>query len=135
MVQTGDQGPGRARRTHESSCELGYGEALKRLEGALVGPVKRDAEGNSLGNESRTTCLIVYLSEDATKDNKTMRAAIEKITQIATIECAIAPESIHMGGPPVDNITIDIEGERTLIRLASLAGVVGFGFRTGVFAA
>ncbi len=105
---------------------LGYGEAIKRLEGALVGPVKRDAEGNSLGNESRTTCLIVYLSEEATRDNKTMRASIEKITNIAVTECAIAEESIHMGGPPVDNITIDIEGERTLIRLASLAGLVGF---------
>ncbi len=106
---------------------LGYSEAIKRLEGALVGPVKRDAEGNSLGNESRTTCLIVYLSEEATRDNKTMRAAIEKITSIAITECAISPDAIHMGGPPVDNITIDIEGERTLVRLASLAGLVGFG--------
>ena len=101
------------------------GEAIKRLEGALIGPVKRDANGESLGHESRTTCLIVNLSEAATKNNRIMRQAIEHITEIAATECAIAEETIHMGGPPVDNITIDVEGERTLIRLASLSGIVG----------
>ena len=104
---------------------LDYGDAVKRIEGALVGPVQRDAEGNSLGNESRPTCLMVFLSEEATRDNKTMRQAVEYITEIAETECGIAPKTIHMGGPPVDNITIDVEGERTLIRLASLSGIVG----------
>ncbi|MEM9657170.1 MAG: MMPL family transporter, partial [Planctomycetota bacterium] len=104
---------------------LSEGEAIRRLEGALVGPPKRDAQGESLGRESRTTCLIVYLSQDATKNNVEMRAAVEGIVDIAVEECGIARESIHMGGPPVDNITIDVEGERTLIRLASLSGVVG----------
>jgi len=106
---------------------LNYGDAVKRIEGALVGPVKRDAEGNSLGNDSRTTCLIVFLSEEATNTNREMRAAIEHIAEIASTECAIAPELIHMGGPPVDNITIDVEGERTLVRLAWLSGIVGLG--------
>ena len=32
---------------------------------------------------------------------------------------------MHLGGPPVDNVAIDEEGERTLIRLAFLSG--GFG--------
>ncbi len=105
---------------------LDYGDAVKRIEGALVGPVQKDDEGKSLGNESRVTCLIVYLSQEATKDNKTMRAAVENIATIAAEECAVAPETIHMGGPPVDNITIDKEGEATLIRLASLSGLVGF---------
>jgi uncharacterized protein len=105
---------------------LEYGEAVKRIEGALVGPVQRDARGTSLGNETRTTCLIVYLSPEATRDNRTMRRAIENISDIAANECAIDPDTIHMGGPPVDNITIDIEGERTLVRLASLAGLMGF---------
>ena len=104
---------------------LDYGEAIKRIEGALVGPVRRDAEGNSLGNDSRVTCLIVFLTEEATSDNKTMRAAVEYIATIAAEECAIDPDTIHMGGPPVDNITIDKEGEATLLRLASLSGIVG----------
>ena len=104
---------------------LDYNDAVKRVEGALVGPPKRDAEGNSLGNESRTTCIIVFLSNEATKTNREMRAAIEHISTIASTECAIDPDVIHMGGPPVDNITIDVEGERTLMRLAWLSGIVG----------
>jgi predicted RND superfamily exporter protein len=106
---------------------LDYNDAVKRLEGALVGPVQRDAAGKSLGNQSRTTCLVVFLTEQATRDNKTMRTAIERISQIATKECGIAVDTIHIGGPPVDNITIDVEGERTLMRLAGLSGIVGFG--------
>ena len=109
------------------SLGISYSAAVKRIEGALVGPVQRDAEGKSLGNDSRTTCLIVYLTEAATGNNRTMRKAIEKIADIASTECGIAKETIHMGGPPVDNITIDVEGERTLIRLAGFSGIVGFG--------
>ena len=106
---------------------LSYGDAVKRLEGALVGPLKYDEQGNSLGNESRTTCLMVFLTEEATKTNLIMREAVEHIVEIAKTECAIPEESIHMGGPPVDNITIDVEGERTLQRLALLSGIVGLG--------
>ncbi len=104
---------------------LSYNEAVKRIDGALVGPAQRDAKGKSLGNKSRTTCLVVYLSEEATVNNRIMRKAVEKIADIASTDCGIAPDSIHMGGPPVDNITIDVEGERTLIRLAGLSGIVG----------
>lgn len=104
---------------------LSYNEACKRLEGALVGPRKRGPDGELLSNETRTTCLMVYLSEAATKDNRTMRQAIELIAEIAVNEGKIPASTIHMGGPPVDNIQIDIEGERTLVRLASLAGIVG----------
>ncbi len=118
-------GPAVLEELMATPLSLSYGEAIKRVEGALVGPVLFDADGKSLGNEARTTCLIVYLTEEATFDNRTMRRAIEKITEIASTECGIAEETIHMGGPPVDNITIDVEGERTLIRLASLSGIVG----------
>ena len=107
------------------SIGISYNEAVKRIDGALVGPLQRDAEGKSLGNDSRATCLTVYLTEAATGNNRTMRKAIEKISEIASTECGVAPETIHMGGPPVDNITIDVEGERTLIRLAGLSGIVG----------
>jgi len=118
-------GPGELERLVSPPLALDYNEAIKRLEGALIGPTQKDAEGNSLGNDSRVTCLVVYLTEEATSDNKTMRAAVEYIATIAAQECAISPDSIHMGGPPVDNITIDKEGEATLMRLASLSGIVG----------
>lgn len=102
-----------------------YGVACKRIEGILVGPKKVDESGKSLGNESRTTCAVVFLTEEATADNRTMRQAIEGITEVLVNECAIPEQEIRMGGPPVDNIQIDIEGERTLIRLAGLSGIVG----------
>ena len=40
-----------------------------------------------------------------------------KEIEAAAKECAIPPDSLHMGGPPVDNVAIDVEGERTLYRL------------------
>jgi len=118
-------GPGVLEQLTEPPLSLSYNAAAKRLEGALVGPLRYDEEGNSLGNEGRITCLMVYLSEEATRNNKTMRRAIEHIAEIAETDCGIAPEAIHMGGQPVDNITIDVEGEKTLFRLASLSGIVG----------
>jgi len=118
-------GPGVLEQLVSPPLSLEYGEAIRRIEGALVGPVQRDAQGRSLGDDSRITCMIVFLSELATRDNKTMRKAVESIAHIAETESGIPQQSIRMGGPPVDNITIDIEGERTLIRLAALSGIVG----------
>ncbi|MCA9237843.1 MAG: MMPL family transporter [Planctomycetales bacterium] len=105
--------------------ELSHAETLRRLEGALVGQPAHDAAGKKLGDDTRVTCLIVFLTPEATSNNKTMRAAVEMIRDTAVNECGIPIETFHMGGPPVDNITIDVEGEKTLMRLASLAGLVG----------
>ncbi len=99
--------------------------AIERLEGALVGPPKVGADGESLGDESRVTCLLAYLDDQLTSSNLQMRRAVERVRDIAHKECGVPLDNIHMGGPPVDNITIDIEGERTLFRLAGLAGLVG----------
>jgi len=127
-------GPAVIKELMAKPLSLDYGDAIKRIEGALIGPIQLDEEGNSLGNESRTTCLIVYLTEEATTDNRTMRRAIEKISAIASTECGIPEETIHMGGPPVDNITIDVEGERTLMRLRYQESS-GLRSRTGASAA
>ncbi|MEX2172441.1 MAG: MMPL family transporter [Pirellulales bacterium] len=102
-------------------------EAIARLEGALIGQPKKNAAGESLGDDTRTTCFMAFMSPEVIGSNRRMREAIERIEQVAQSECGIATERIHMGGPPVDNVTIDKEGERTLYRLAGLAGVVGFG--------
>jgi uncharacterized protein len=104
---------------------LTYEQAIQRIEGALVGPVQRDARGKSLGDETRTTCLVIYFSPEAIRDNGTMRRAVERISDVATYECAIPRTAIHMGGPPVDNVTIDLEGQRTLPRLAAIAALTG----------
>ena len=41
--------------------------------------------------------------------------------------CGIEMGSVHLGGPPVDNVAIDEEGERTMVRLAVLACLLGLG--------
>ena len=104
---------------------LDYEQALARIEGAFVGPVKRDSRGQSLGDDTRTTCLIVYLSPAAIKNNQIMRQAIHRIADIAVTECAIPRESIHMGGPSVDNVTIDAESRRSTPLFAASALVLG----------
>lgn len=110
--------------------------AIQRLEGALVGPEKVGPDGELLGAGSRTTCLLAYLDDRLTDKNLLMRKAVERVRDIAHEQCGVPLETIHLGGPPVENITIDIEGERTLIRLAGLSGIVGIAlaylcFRSG----
>ena len=120
-------GPQVIRQLMTTQRRLTYDDAIKRLEGALVGPPQRDAHGRSLGDESRTTCLVVYLAPEAMRDASHDARRRRRHRQIAATECGIDPATIHMGGPPVDNATIDAESRRTLVRLAPLAGLVGVG--------
>ncbi|HIQ21703.1 MAG TPA: hypothetical protein EYH34_10790 [Planctomycetes bacterium] len=92
--------------------DLSQQEILERLRGSLI------------GDDGLSTCLVVTLTQAA--QGKNLRKAVEEIRRIATEECAIPDEEIRMGGPPVDNVAIDVEGERTLYRLALLSAVVGF---------
>src|SRR5262245_62021404 len=55
---------------------VSYADAIHRVEGALVGPVQRDAHGRSLGNDSRLTCLVIDLSPEALSDSNNLRAAV-----------------------------------------------------------
>ena len=99
--------------------KLSEQEILGRLEGSLI------------GKDHYKTCLIVTLT-DAAK-GKNLRPTLWKIRELAE-ECGIRATSsvqeendIRLGGPPVDNVAIDIEGERTLFRLAGLSAIVGLG--------
>ncbi len=40
-------------------------------------------------------------------------------------KCGLDENSVHIGGPPVDNVAIDEEGERSFKRLAGISGVLG----------
>lgn len=100
-------------------------EAIDRLEGALIGPPAKNDQGVALGDDSRTTCFVAFMSPGVVNSNKRMREAIERIEQVAESDFGIKSDYVHMGGPPVDNVTIDIEGEKTLYRLAGLAGLMG----------
>jgi uncharacterized protein len=97
-------------------------EALRRLTGSIVG-----TEGQA--------CLVVYLNELSTEQlrqaigvrsprwidrNKPQGALFRAIEA-----CDIPLDSAHFGGPPIDNLSINEEGQRTLVRLALAAGLLG----------
>jgi len=79
----------------------------------------------------RQTCLMVTLNEPIIDDFAFVvgRGLLGKprgrILELATGECGIKPDNLHIGGPPVDNVSIDEEGSITLLRLASLSGIIG----------
>ncbi|MEX0937319.1 MAG: MMPL family transporter [Pirellulales bacterium] len=102
-----------------------YATAVDRLSGSLIGP------------DGRQTCVVVTLSDKAVDDlraaigrGQTERFRIQRPPGLLfeTLEkCGIPADSVHLGGPPVDNVAIDEEGERTLLRLVGLSGIVGIG--------
>ncbi len=109
----------------EPPASLSREEAIARLSGAVVGPLPAASGDEQPADGQRITCLVAYLGPEAIVSNKLMRVAIERMVEIATGECNIPRDSLHYGGPPVDNVTIDIEAETTLLRLAWLSGLVG----------
>jgi predicted RND superfamily exporter protein len=104
--------------------EVPYEEAVKRLTGTLIGP------------DGRQTCVVVMLS-DAAIDQ--FRLVVGRhvpngpmpwhrqpgVIIEALRKCGIDPETARLGGPPVENVAIDEEGDRTLARLATYSGLLG----------
>jgi hypothetical protein len=100
-----------------------YDVAVRRLTGWLIGP------------DERQTCVVVTLTNTAVKEMRnvlgrgysTFLRPQPKPGVLLRIlpACGIDPATVHLGGPPVDNVAIDEEGERTLIRLASLSALLG----------
>lgn len=99
--------------------------AIERLQGTMVGP------------DRRQTCVTVTLTPEALGELKLVlghgqrrifRPNVPPGALLRLVEMAGIPsESVRLGGPPVDNVAIDEEGERTLIRLAGLSGLLGLG--------
>ena len=48
-----------------------------------------------------------------------------RLRYLATNECDISKEELHLGGPPCDNVAIDEEGTITLVRLVGFSSLVG----------
>jgi len=98
-------------------------EAVERLKGAVLGP------------DGRQTCVIVSLDPSTSGKLKPVlghgqqrifRPNIPPGVLRRLIDRVGIPDSqLHLGGPPVDNISIDEEGERTLVRLAGFSGILG----------
>ncbi len=79
----------------------------------------------------RQTCLVVTINEpfldelDRIVGRPLMGKPRGRILEIATGEVGLDKENVHLGGPPSDNVAIDEEGTNSLLRLASLSGLIG----------
>ena len=105
--------------------KLTFQEAIRRLEGFVIGP------------DGKQTCLVLTLNPQAEaiweaeqaqgkhRGQKFLHAVVETIYDVAENQCAIPREKLHLGGPPVDNVAIDTEGEKSLYRLAGVSAAVG----------
>lgn len=80
----------------------------------------------------RQTCIIVTINDpmvgelDRIVGRPLLGKPRGRILEIATGECGISPENLHIGGPPADNVAIDEEGTITLLRLVNLSMLIGF---------
>lgn len=105
---------------------LDYAEAIDRLRGFLVGP------------DGQQTCIVATLSREAQGRLREVvgrgrRGGWLRLSRpegaLMTLlrECGVEPDEARLGGPPIDNVAIDEEGERSLIRLAALSALLGLG--------
>ena len=102
---------------------------VERLQAAYPDLAEEDVlarlEGSLIGEDHDRTCLVATLSPGVRHED--LRPTLDTIRRIAADECSIPAETLRLGGPPVDNVAIDVEGERTLLRLALLSAAVGLG--------
>jgi hypothetical protein len=104
---------------------LTYPDAIERLKGSILGP------------DGRQTCVIVSLDPETTVKLKPILGHGQMrifrpnvppgVLRRLIAKAGIADADLHLGGPPVDNISIDEEGEKTLVRLAGFSGLIGLG--------
>lgn len=104
---------------------MDYPAAIERLKGSILGP------------DGRQTCVIVSLDPETTSKLKPILGRGQMrifrpnvppgVLRRLIAKAGIDEKDLHLGGPPVDNIAIDEEGEKTLIRLAGFSGLLGLG--------
>jgi predicted RND superfamily exporter protein len=118
-------GPRAVSRMCQEPLNLDRGEAVARLTGALIGPPPAGIEAGAAGDDldQRKTCLVLTLADVARAN---LHGAIDEIRKVAAAECGIPDSAIHMGGPPVDNVSIDKAGQTSVTILFGLSLVVGF---------
>ena len=118
-------GPRAVERMCQEPLNLERQEAVSRLTGALIGPPPSGVAPGSPGDDldRRKTCLVLTLADVARAN---LHGAIDEIRKVATVECGVPEAAIHMGGPPVDNVSIDKAGQTSVTILFGLSLVVGF---------
>ena len=123
--KTAQTGPRAVARMCQEPLNLEREEAISRLTGAIIGPPPAGIAAGAAGDDLdfRKTCLVLTLADMARSN---LHGAIDEIRKVATAECGIPDSAIHMGGPPVDNVSIDKAGQTSVTILFGLSLVVGF---------
>ena len=123
--KTAQTGPRAVAQMTAEPLNLDADEAVRRLTGALIGPPQKGIEHGSAEDDldARQTCLVLTLADTARAN---LHGAIDEIKNVATQECGIPEADLHMGGPPVDNVSIDKAGQTSVTILFGLSLVVGF---------
>jgi predicted RND superfamily exporter protein len=104
--------------------EIPYAEAHKRLQNVLIGP------------DGKQTCIVVMLSDDAIRNFREVLARTVPDGKLPWVrkpgvlwkaldQCGIPADTVHLGGPPVENVAIDEEGGRTIARLGAISALLG----------
>ncbi len=139
---------------HSANPMLNEEQILERLNGLLVGAERVDKDGNPLPVGKLKTAMIVTLNKPKNeKELRKVLATIKEIgkecgvhpeppvdtrpvAQKATsavltflrdvfVGIPFEIRGLVLGGPPVDNVAIGYEGERTLYRLAGICAFIG----------
>ena len=82
---------------------------IERLQGVFFGP------------DAHQTCAMIMLSPQGESH---LQDVMREIRRIATVDCGILEEQLHLGGIPVENRAVDAESEWKFLRLLSLSGAV-----------
>lgn len=79
----------------------------------------------------RQTCLIVTINDpfleelDRIVGSDWVGKPRGRLLELAITKVGLEADSVYFGGPPSDNVAIDEEGTKTLLRLASFSGLIG----------
>ena len=124
FFRSAQTGPRAVRQMMAEPLDLDRDEAVARLTGALIGPPPKGVDPGSEADDldRRQTCLVLTLSDTARAN---LHGAIATVKEVAVKECGIPEASLHMGGPPVDNVSIDNAGQQSVTILFALSLVVG----------